>query len=93
MVPLVKEVYFHHQKMKRCEAPFFSFVYLEAAMWISHFGWAKRSMTFFLTFLILPVAHPAARMYCLHLGNHHPLHLGHPHLHPHFPTGKGEKSH
>lgn len=30
-------------------------------------------------------------MYCPHSGNRHPLHLGHPHLHPHFPRGNREK--
>lgn len=49
-------------------------------------------MTFFQTFLTLPVARPVAQMYCPHLGNRHPLHLGHPHLHLHFPRGNGEKS-
>lgn len=89
----MKEVYSHHQKMKKCEVLFFFSVCLEAVMWISHFGWGRRSMTFFLTFLTLPGAHPAAQMYCLHLGNHHPLHLGPPHLHPHFPRGQGKTCH
>lgn len=62
-------------------------------MWISHFGWEKRNMTFSLTFLILPVARPAARKYCPRLESRHLLHLGHPHPHPHFPRGKGEKAH
>lgn len=92
-VPLVKEVYSHHQKMKKCEVLFFFSVCLEAVMWISHFGWGRRSMTFFLTFLTLPGAHPAAQMYYLHLGNRHLLHLGPPHLHPHFPRGQGEMCH
>lgn len=79
--------------MRKTEAPFSSFVCLQAVMWISHFGWEKRNMTFFLTLLTLPVARPAAQKYCPHLENHHLLHRGHPHLHPHFPSGKWEKVH
>lgn len=40
---------------------------------------------FFLTLLTLPIARPIAQIYCLHLGNPPPLHLGHPHFHSHFP--------
>lgn len=89
----MKEACSHHQKMKRTGAPVSSFVCLQAVMRISHFGWEKRNMTFFLTFLTLPVARPAAQKYCPHLENRHLLHRGHPHLHPHFPRGKWENVH
>lgn len=84
----MKEAYSHRQKRKRCGAPSSSFVCQEAAMWISHFGWEKRSTTFSLTFLTLPAAHRAVQRCCPHLESHPHLRPHHPPLRPHFPRRK-----
>lgn len=92
-VPLVKEAYFPHLRMKECGVLFYSSLCLGAVGWASRSGGEKGSMTFFLTLRILPVIHPAVRMHCPHLANPHLPHQHHPHLHPHCPRGKGKKSH